>query len=181
MQRQIAGIFLLLLLLVSCTPHFDPKTVHSDQEKLYTLLMRTHSHIDPAEARTISHEAIHYSRELASRYHVSTPPLVHNFLTNVGIKNRGLCYQWSDDLYLHLQKFHFKTISLQPVGAHVGSYWLEHNALVALPRHTKNLASGILLDPWRASGKLYFAPILKDPKYQWKIRTDRCDIYQSGK
>jgi len=181
MLRQTTGALLLLLLCVSCTPHFDPKIAHSDQKKLYTLLIRTSSHVDPAEAKTISYEAIHYSKQLASRYHVSTPPLVHNFLTNVGIKDRGLCYQWSDDLYLHLQKFHFRTIRLQPVGAYIGSYWREHNALVALPIHEKNLSSGILLDPWRASGKLYFAPILKDPKYQWQVRTDRCDVYQSGK
>lgn len=176
-MRRLSGIALLLLLLSACTPHINPQNLDSNQKKLYTLLIRD-KHIDTKEAHTLAHEAVYYSRQLATRYQVTTPPLVHNFLVNTRIKSRGLCYQWSDDLYLHLQKFHFQTIQLKPVGAHIGSYWREHNALVVLPQHSSNLSAGILLDAWRHAGKLYFIPILKDPAYHWKIRTDRCDVYK---
>ena len=179
MYRQILSIFLLLL-LVSCTTHPIPETQQHYKEKLYAFLVHMDQDIEPSEARILARESIRHSKRLALQYKVSTPPLVHNFLTNIGVKGRGLCYQWSDDLYSHLQQYHFKSIQLLPVGAHVGSYWREHNAIVALPVHSNDLNQGILLDAWRASGKLYFVPITQDPDYHWQIRTDRRDVYRSG-
>ena len=172
---------LLLLSLTACSPHFNPVPVSTQEHALYTQLSKTVKGIDAAEARHLSKEAILYSRELATQYKVSTPPLVHNFLVNVGMKERGLCYQWSDDLYAHLQSFHFRSIQLKPVGANIKKYWSEHNALVVLPKHDDTMRYGVLLDPWRGSGRLYFVPILKDPEYKWRIRTDRCAVYQNGK
>ena len=177
-RRQLCAALLSLSFFVACAPHLDPQTAPSEQKKLYRLLLQSIPSIDHHEAKILSDEAIRFSRKLASDYHISTPPLMHNFLINIGLKDRGLCYQWSDDLYLHLQKFHFRTMQLKPVGAYIGSYWREHNALVVLPQHSSDLSAGILLDAWRHAGKLYFIPILKDPAYHWKIRTDRCDVYK---
>jgi len=176
-MRNLSALLLVPLFFLSCAPHFDPQTLPKEQQKLTRMLSAAHPGIDPAEARKVAGESIRYSRILAKRYRVASPPLIHNFLTNVGLRERGLCYQWSDDLYRHLRKFHFRTLHFKPVGAHIGSYWREHNALVVLPTGSHDLHRGILLDPWRASGKLYFVPILKDPAYHWKIRTDRCDVY----
>ena len=180
MRQWISGL-LLLLSLTACSPHFNPTPVSTQEHALYTQLRKTVKGIDAAEARHLSKEAIQYSKKLGTRYKVSTPPLVHNFLVNVGIKKRGLCYQWSDDLYTHLQSFHFQSIQFKPVGANVGKYWSEHNALAVLPKKAYTLEHGILLDAWRKSGVLSFMPILKDPEYRWSIRTDRCDIYQKGR
>lgn len=167
----------LALFFISCTSHLNPNTVLPQQNSLYSVLLRTNRSINHAEARTISREAVSYSRNLASKYKVTTPPLVHNFLVNIRAKERGLCYQWSDDLYLHLKKFHFKSVRLKPVGANIGKFWTEHNALVILPKNSNNFEQGVLLDPWRNSGKLYFTPILNDPEYKWIVRTDRGEVY----
>ncbi len=180
MQRWITRL-LPLLFLTACAPHFDPSSTTTQEHTLYIQLKKTVKGIDAAEARRLSREAILYSRKLATKYKVSTPPLVHNFLVNVGMKERGLCYQWSDDLYAHLHSFHFQSIQLKPVGANIKKYWSEHNALVVLPRNDDTMHYGVLLDPWRDSGTLYFVPILKDPAYTWRIRTDRCAVYQNGK
>ncbi len=180
-MRQWIARLLPLLFLTACTPHFDPATASMQEHRLYTQLRKTVKDIDATEARLLSREAIRYSRKLATRYKVSTPPLVHNFLVNVGMKQRGLCYQWSDDLYAHLHSFHFRSIQLKPVGANIKKYWSEHNALVVLPKDNNAMHYGVLLDPWRGSGRLYFVPILKDPAYRWRIRTDRCAVYQNGK
>lgn len=137
------------------------------------MLLRTQPHISHAEAKRLSHTAIDYSRGLAKTYNVTTPPLVHNFLVNVGAKDRGLCYQWGDDLQRHLQNQHYRTVQFKPVGAFIGSYWREHNAVVALPKGAKDLRRGVLLDAWRNSGELYFVPINNDPEYHWQIRYDR--------
>ena len=180
MQQWISGL-LLLLSLTACTPHFNPTLTTSQEHTLYTQLKKTVKGIDAKEAKRLSKEAIRYSQKLATRYKVSTPPLIHNFLVNVGMKERGLCYQWSDDLYAHLRSFHFRSIQFKPVGANIGKYWSEHNALVVLPKNDTALEHGLLLDAWRKAGVLYFAPILKDPEYHWNIREDRCAIYQNGK
>jgi hypothetical protein len=130
--------------------------------------------VDPVEAKRLAHESLRFSRELARRYGVVTSAWVHNFLVNVGIKDRGLCYQWADDLTAHLEGFRFKTLTLYPVGAHIGDYWREHNAIVVVPRHrTIPLSRAILLDPWRYGGRLFFALVEQDRRYRWRIRTER--------
>jgi len=172
-----AASLAFLFFVSACTPHFTPKTIQKDQKKLYNMFRRYQPTIDSREAWILSREAILYSKKLSQKYKVSSPPLVHNFLVNVGIKNRGLCYEWSDDLYRHLQGLGFDTLKLKPVGANIGSYWTEHNALVVLPRYSKNMDHGILLDPWRGAGKLYYTPVMQDLDYHWKLRTDRGQIY----
>ncbi len=171
----------LLWLLTACTPHLDPSPAGTQEQALSMMLLDTLPPISRKQATKLSREAIRYSKKLAARYKITTPPLVHNFLVNVGIKNRGLCYQWSDDLYMHLQNLHLRSIQLKPVGANIGKYWTEHNALVVLPTHDNRLDHGVLLDPWRHAGVLYFVPISKDPVYHWQIRTDRYEVYTHAK
>jgi len=158
-----------------------PKVTPIQESRLARMLMTLDRSVDPVEARRLAHEALTYSGALAKRYRVETSPWVHNFLVNVGLKKRGLCYQWADDLRAHLAHLHLKTLTLYPVGANIGDYWKEHNALAVLPtHHVTPLAYGILLDPWRHAGKLYFSPIEQDTKYHWQVRQERMGSY-SGK
>jgi len=173
MRRYLLLLPLLLLLSACTTLSTSPQLEPSPQMRLYRLIIQTNPNIDDSEAKIIASEAIVYSKELARRYGVVTPPLVHNLLVNTGIKDRGLCYHWSDDLYLHLRELRLHSIIMKPVGAYIGSYWQEHNALVLLSKDG-DINNGILLDPWRGSGELYFAHIKQDPEYNWKIREDRC-------
>jgi len=138
------------------------------------MLIGMDASVDVREARRLAHEAIVYSRTLAERYRVNTHPLVHNFLVNVHLRDRGLCYQWADDLYTHLDALHLKTLTLYPVGANIGRYFTEHNALVVSPSlQAVALADSILLDPWRHSGDLLFLPVGQDRKYRWVLRKER--------
>lgn len=173
-MKQYIVLSLSILLFLACTSTIQPNVEQQNKKQLYKLIMKTHRSISSKEAKIISSEAITYSRKLSKHYGTTTTPLFHNFLVNVGIKERGLCHHWSDDLYLYLRKFNFKTIHMKSVGSYIGSYWQEHNALVVLPTNSNDIKKGILLDPWRDSGKLYFSPIAKDPEYSWKIREDRC-------
>ena len=176
MLRSLS-LVLFSLLLTACTTHLNPKVEQKRSSKLYQMIRQQLPHSDPSEAKLIANESILYSVTLSEKYEVTTPPLVHNFLVNVGAKDRGLCYQWSDDLYKHLKQYRIKSMTLKPVGAYVGSYWREHNALALLPKGSQNLSRGVLLDPWRKSGRLYFVPINNDPEYHWQIRDDRCEVY----
>ena len=178
-------LLVLTLLLTACTAHLSPQTEQKRSTQLYRMIMQHIPQADPAEAKLVAKEAILYSVALSQKYQVTTLPLVHNFLVNIGSKKRGLCYQWSDDLYAHLKQYPIKSMALKPVGAFIGSYWREHNALALLPKGAQSLDQGVLLDPWRESGRLYFTAINNDPEYHWQIRNDRCGVYgystQNGK
>jgi hypothetical protein len=165
------------LLLSGCAP-VQPTITLAQEERLTRLITHMDRKIDPLEAKKLAHEALLFSRELAKRYRVNTSPWVHNFLVNVGMRDRGLCYQWADDLMKHLNALHLKSLTLYPVGANVGEYWSEHNAIIVLStRHVVPLEYAILLDPWRHGGELYFVPVGRDRKYQWAIRQDRMGTY----
>jgi hypothetical protein len=162
-----------LLLLGGCAPQ-QPTVTSAQEERLTRLVVHMDREIDPAEAKRLAHEALVFSRELAVRYRVATSPWVHNFLVNVGIRDRGLCYQWADDLMAHLNALHLKTLTLYPVGTHIGEYWSEHNAIAVFSsRHVVPLEHAILLDPWRHSGQLFFSTTEADTRYHWQIRRDR--------
>ena len=172
-MRRIIGFILLAWAIGGCAPQLPPATPTQEQH-LIRMLTALDRSVDPAEARRLAHAALTYSRTLAKRYRVEASPWVHNFLVNVGLKKRGLCYQWADDLQTHLTRLHLKTLTLYPVGANISDYWSEHNAIAVLPtHHVTPLSYAILLDAWRHSGDLYFAPVEEDTKYHWQIRQDR--------
>jgi len=58
------------------------------------------------------------------------------------------------------------------VGANTGEYWTEHNALVIVNKQG-HIEDGIVIDPWRDSGRLYFSKVKSDKKYIWSHRIDR--------
>ncbi len=170
---RITFFFLLALAIAGCAPKLPDVTPKQEQHLTHMLTTLNRS-VDPTEARRLAHAALTYSRTLATRYRVDTSPWIHNFLVNVGLKKRGLCYQWADDLQTHLARLHLKTLTLYPIGANIGDYWSEHNALAILPtHHVTPLSYAILLDPWRHSGDLYFVPVGEDTKYRWAVRWDR--------
>jgi len=111
-------------------------------------------------------------RNLTKEFALTSPPLWHNFLVNVGLRNKGLCFHWSDALYLYLKKRHGKYFEFHLVGANIGEYFLEHNALVIVAKGAK-VKEGLIIDPWRNSGKLYFSLMKDDSKYRWTHRRDR--------
>jgi len=167
------GFLLVALWLGGCSPQV-PALHPADERQLGRMIAGMDRSVDPYEARSLAREALRFSRTLARRYRVTTSPWMHNFLVNIHLKDRGLCYQWADDLLNDLGRLHPKTLRILPVGANIGSYWTEHNALVVLPaHHVTPLAQGILLDPWRHSGRLFFVPVGQDSKYQWQVRWKR--------
>lgn len=156
--------------MTGCTPTIvSPKAEQTKTNQLYLMVIKSNPQASKNEAMNLSKTAVSYSRALAKKYKVNTTPLIHNAMVNMGMRDRGLCFQWSDDLIAELSAYGFKTITVRHVGANINKF-NEHNALVALPFGSTNLNQGILLDPWRHSGDLLFMPIKNDTKYKWSIR-----------
>lgn len=95
-------------------------------------------------------------------------PWVHNFLVNVGLKNRGLCYHGAEDLHARLNALGCRTLEFRFALASAMGYD-EHTALVVIVRGGA-FGEGVGLDPWRESLPLYWVKLKNDPKYRWLER-----------
>jgi hypothetical protein len=133
-------------------------------EKELAALSRT---TDTAEALRVAETALRESAVLAEEYQLIRPAAAHNLMVVLGIKERGLCYHWTADLMKRLQALQLKSFQLYWGVAHRGSELREHNCVVITARG-QDFFQGIVLDPWRNSGQLYWARIAKD-SYPWKV------------
>lgn len=118
-----------------------------------------------AEAELTARCAIEYARQLAGEYRLVRPPLFHNFLVNTRLKKRGLCFHWAEDLLAQLQALDLATLDLHWGIARAGTP-REHNSIVVTARG-EPFERGVVLDAWRSSGRLTWAPVLGD-KYPWE-------------
>ncbi len=123
--------------------------------------------VDPAEARRAAETAMRESAVLAQEYQLVQPAVAHNLLVVMGIKDRGLCYQWTEDLMKRLQALALKSFQLHWAVAYRGSELREHNCVVITAKG-QPFSRGLVLDPWRNSGNLYWAAVKKD-RYPWKV------------
>ena len=122
--------------------------------------------VDPIEARLVAEIAIRESAILAEEYQLVRPAVAHNLLIAIGVKNRGLCYQWAEDLMKRLEALELESFQLHWAVAYPGSNLREHNCVV-ISVAGQPFSKGILLDPWRHSGNLFWTPVFKD-SYPWE-------------
>ena len=99
--RQIAFVLSLLAVFVlgGCAkaPPGGPEPANKRQiAELAQSVRALGIDIDPEEAERLARISYQYARQLAFEYQVSDPPLVHNTKVNLGLRPRGLCYQWAD-------------------------------------------------------------------------------------
>jgi len=142
----------------------DSKTA-SEIANVTRALMQLGPNIDPAEARLLAHEAVAYPRVLANQYKLVKPAYWQNVLVNYGYRDNGLCWQWTRDMAKHIQARKWKSFDFFHGTANRRRY-NEHNSLVVTAKG-KTVREGLLLDPWRHSGKLYWTMAKDDPKYYW--------------
>lgn len=151
-------------MFIGCTN--NPKTpLHvKSLEELFLSL-----HVNKHEAKKLSFEMLDYSSKLKIDYDLVKPPLYHNFLVNIGIKDRGLCWHFTYDMLAHAKQLNLKSFDYYIGGANINEYWEEHNSLVVTCKGCK-FQNGIIIDPWRNSGVLYFSKVKDDKKYTWTQR-----------
>jgi hypothetical protein len=148
----------------------SPQESEEKVRNLTNMLLNTSKKIDKNEAKDLAKSSVYYAQKLANDYNVIYPPLWQNTLVNLGLKKRGLCYEWANDLWKYLKAKNYKSLRLHYVGSDVGNYF-EHNAL-SISAKNEDINNSILLDAWRDSGNLYFIELNKDEKYDWKERLD---------
>jgi hypothetical protein len=116
--------------------------------------------VAPAEAMLTAEAACSYSAELATEYRVVRPAILHNILVNVGLRKRGLCFQWADDWSAKLPSLQLHTLQLHRGVARLETR-REHSSVV-LTASGQPFDQGIVLDAWRHSGRLHWGGVKQD-------------------
>jgi len=169
--RVFASVLPLLFLIISgCAAH-QPLSSDRIKQKVELLshdLLQLHSLINPDAAALVAETAIEYSSELANIYRITGSPRQHNLLVNLGIRQRGLCFHWTDDLLQKMQSLKSEYFEFHSAVAHRNSDLREHSSVVVTFKGAA-FATGIVLDGWRDSGDLYWVDINSD-SYTWSLR-----------
>ncbi len=129
-------------------------------------LQKLGANINPDEAAILAKEAHLYPMYLANVWHVSSPPLLHNYMRNAGKREYGLCIDWTYAMRQRMRGLALNSFDWHWGIANEGSEWREHSTLVVTPKGA-DFEQGIILDPWRNSGKLFWAKIGQDDRYKW--------------
>ena len=159
-------LVLISFIFIGCTksPH-KPLHVRSLEQTIFNIKTT----INQTDAKTLANEMIYYSAKLKEQYKLVTPPLFHNFLVNMGVKKRGLCWHFAYDMLAHAKKQNLTSFDYYIGGANINDYWEEHNSLIVTCKGCK-FEQGVVLDPWRNSGNLYYSYVKDDKKYIWTQR-----------
>lgn len=135
------------------------------ERQLRFALIQISPYISPSEAHRVAQEVLLATDKLQYQYQMIRPAFLNNALVNVGIKPRGLCYQWAEDLTRILESMNLQTFDIHRGVIHLGT-WKEHSVVV-LTATDEPFENGLLLDPWRHSGKLIWKR-LKDDSDPWQ-------------
>src|SRR5438874_11015317 len=108
--------------------------------------------VDPNEAKLLAEYAYATVAQLRQEYRMFGTPIFNNFLVYHGLKKRGYCYQWTEDLLLALNTLKLKTLELHWGEAHAGT-WMENNCVVVTAK-AQPFDRGMILDCWRHFGHL---------------------------
>lgn len=163
--KNISVVFVAIF-FIGCTHQPRPPMQSHLLEKQ---LLSMNTKVSKEEAKKLSKEMTAFSLKLKKQYDLVSPPLFQNFLVNIGVKKRGLCWQFAYDMLEHVKTLQLESFDYYIGGANINDYWQEHNTLVVTCKGC-NFDDGVLLDPWRNSGILYFSKLKDDKNYSWKQR-----------
>jgi hypothetical protein len=121
--------------------------------------------VRPDEARRLAECAYATTAKLRRDYGAVSPALVNNFLIHVGIRKRGLCFQWAEDLLAQLDALKLTTLEVHWAEARARTM-RENNCLVVTAKG-QPFREGIVLDCWRQAGHLFWAPVPADHFFPW--------------
>jgi hypothetical protein len=139
----------------------------SAEARLTRDLQRLSPTIDPEEAHRLATTAIATSKQLAISYRSVSPAVLHNILVNTGLRERGFCYHWRNDLLRELRKLDLQTVVFHFGTARRGTE-REHNCIVVTAQD-QSFENGLVLDPWRYSGNLWWCLVREDKSHPWVL------------
>ena len=159
-------VLVCVLLMTGCASR--PVPGHWTQVQSAALrdrLLQLGSGVDADEATRLAEVAVEQSAALAYEYRAVRPAWVGNYLVNLGLRDRGLCYDWANGLYPRLHELGLRSLELHLAVARIDTRHEHNSIVVTAPRQP--FAEGVVLDAWRHSGRLWFGAAATD-KYPWQ-------------
>jgi hypothetical protein len=137
-----------------------PRSDLARAEALASQLAALSPRVDRSEAKLLADCAYATVSQLRRQYRMFGTPIFNNFLIYHGLRKRGYCYQWSEDLLVALDALKLTSLELRWGESNSGN-WRENNCIVVTAKG-RPFRSGIMLESWRHLGHLCFGPIVAD-------------------
>ena len=172
MTRKFAILLSMLTITIlgACStmrPNGPPMATRAEIAELEQGILDFGPGVDPEEASRAARITFEYTYQLAQEYQITDPPLIHNMKVNAGLRPRGLCWQWAEDIEARLKRENFKTLQLYRAIANSDSKILIDHSTAIISRRGDTMEQGIVVDPWRKGGVLFWSPLLEDTRYTW--------------
>jgi hypothetical protein len=157
---------LVLMALAACSAP-QPGADSRDVAELAAAIRALGPEVSAEEAGRAAHIAFAYSAQLAQEYQITDPPLIHNTKVNMGLRPRGLCWHWAEDMEKRLTQEAFETLDLhRAIANSQNPLRIEHSTTI-VSRRGDDMFSGIVVDPWRKGGRLTWKQTRADTDYKW--------------
>jgi hypothetical protein len=137
-----------------------PRSDSAKAEELANQLAALSPGVDRTEAKRLADCAYAAVSQLRRKYRMFGTPIFNNFLIYHGLKKRGYCYHWSEDLLIALDALRLTSLELRWGESNPGN-WRENNCIVVTAKGHP-FRSGIMLECWRHLGHLYFGRVVAD-------------------
>ena len=159
-MMRTSSFIIAFLFLAHVATASDERSI----KELTKALVALASDVDPAEAQSLSVTAHTTARRLKREYRVVLNPEFTVFLYNIGMRKRGWCGHWAQDIGAELKELKLKTLVLHWGEAYPNTT-SENNALVVTAQNQR-FEDGIILDGWRRAGRLFWCQVKKDDEYE---------------
>lgn len=174
-MRLLASAVLIALLGACATGHGTsgpPRGTEAEIAALAHSLKALDPRVDVGEANRAARISYEYSHHLAIAYQITDAPLTHNAKVNRGEKPRGLCRHWAEDMEARLNQEGFQTLVVHRAIANAQKRFLIEHSSAVISARGDTMEQGIVVDPWRMGGVLFWSRVPDDPKYPWRRRID---------
>lgn len=119
-----------------------------------------------AEATHLSVKLIQEIAVLKKKYKSIFIPIVHNMMIDIGVRKRGACKHWAEDLLEFMKPMDRKFFDVT-WGESNPEKFTEHNVAVILPKGGV-FNDGMMIDPWRTSGNPFWLKVTEDTHFHWQ-------------
>ncbi|MBO9411257.1 MULTISPECIES: hypothetical protein [unclassified Ruegeria] len=167
MIKTLATLLALVALAACASP---PPQTGDEVQRLATEIRNLGPGVDPSEADRAARITYAYTAQLAQEYQITDPPLIHNAKVNKGLRPRGLCWHWAEDIEQRLNQEGFKTLKMHRAIANADNPLRIDHSTAIISRSEDGMQDGIILDPWRYGGTLFWSPFSEDTRYDWVPR-----------
>ena len=137
-----------------------PRSDLAKARALANQLVALSPRVNREEANRLADCAYATVSRLRRDYRMFGTPIFNNFLVHWGIRKRGYCYQWAEDLLVALDALKLTSLELHWGESNPGN-WRENNCLVVTARG-QPFKYGIILDCWRHFGHLRWNAVGSD-------------------